>query len=159
MLHSNIEGIVDISDPPEDFRTWDDLYTKESNIDEKDVDDLRIYTSYYGNVRNLHDCVLISISRSTPIIVDHYFPELAPSWTLLNKYKSSGDTKEYTKEYIEEILGKTSPGEIIGQVRRILSMTRSKKAVFLCFEKRGDFCHRHIVSNWLKEAGYIIEEI
>ena len=31
--------------------------------------------------------------------------------------------------------------------------------IFLCFEKTGDFCHRHIVSSWLKYHGFECEEL
>lgn len=31
--------------------------------------------------------------------------------------------------------------------------------VMLCYEKSGDFCHRHLVADWLRDAGYEVEEI
>ena len=34
-----------------------------------------------------------------------------------------------------------------------------KDSIFLCYEKTGDFCHRHIVSSWLSENGIVVEEV
>ena len=30
--------------------------------------------------------------------------------------------------------------------------------VLLCYEKRGDFCHRHLVADWLNKNGFNCEE-
>lgn len=158
MFDSKIEGIVDISNPPKDYINWDNLYSSGNNIVEKDVDNLKIYTSYYGNSRNLHNYITISISRSTPIAVDYHLEELKPSWTELNKYKKSKDKEKYIKYYKEEVLGITSPSKVIGILRRIMIENRIKRVVLLCYEKDGDFCHRHLVSKWLRDAGYNIEE-
>lgn len=32
-------------------------------------------------------------------------------------------------------------------------------AVLLCYEKPGDFCHRHLVSQWLNENGIRCSEL
>lgn len=29
----------------------------------------------------------------------------------------------------------------------------------VCYEKSGDFCHRHIVADWLNQAGYDVKEL
>ncbi len=31
--------------------------------------------------------------------------------------------------------------------------------ILLCYEKTGDFCHRHLVAEWLREAKFDVEEI
>jgi uncharacterized protein (DUF488 family) len=34
-----------------------------------------------------------------------------------------------------------------------------KDIIFLCYEKSGDFCHRHILADWLEEnMGVRVEE-
>lgn len=158
MVKSNLEGIVDISDPPKDFSGWDKLYNSKNTTLEEDVDNLKIYTSYYGNSRNLHNCITISISIGKPFMIDHYLPELEPTKELLNAYKGKLDKEGYSKRYKEEVLDKTSPSIIIGKIRRIMIKDGRRCAVLLCYEKAGDFCHRHLVSEWLRDAGYDIEE-
>jgi uncharacterized protein (DUF488 family) len=31
--------------------------------------------------------------------------------------------------------------------------------VLLCYEKSGDFCHRHLVAEWLRRYGYEVKEL
>ena len=35
---------------------------------------------------------------------------------------------------------------------------KSDEFALICYEKPSDFCHRHLVSEWLKERGFDIEE-
>ena len=35
---------------------------------------------------------------------------------------------------------------------------KNKYIALVCYEKSSDFCHRHLVSKWLKENGYNVEE-
>ena len=33
-------------------------------------------------------------------------------------------------------------------------------AVMLCYEKPGDFCHRHLIADWItKNTGITVEEV
>ena len=112
-----------------------------------------IYTSYYGNFRNLEGFVKIGISTSQPFEVDT-ISKLFPGWDIVHDYKSNPDNERYVKRYTSEILSKTSPEEIVGIIRRICRRYNNFKVVLLCYEKRGDFCHRHIVADWLTNAGY-----
>ena len=35
---------------------------------------------------------------------------------------------------------------------------KGKDIALICYEKPGEFCHRNIVREWLKEFGYKVEE-
>lgn len=116
-----------------------------------------IYTSYYAKMRNHYsEFTLVSISTSTP----SWFPvglpkiqELVPGWDLVNGIKSGSiDWSEYTKRYIAklETLGRDKVLHLIKQYEAL-----GKDVVLLCYEKPGDNCHRHILSEWLGE----IEEV
>ena len=37
-------------------------------------------------------------------------------------------------------------------------MAGTEDIALVCYEKPGDFCHRHLVADWLNEAGYQCEE-
>ena len=66
---------------------------------------------------------------------------LAPSASILLDYKAGRiDTYEYTYRYKEEVLAYLDPAETFDAL--------GHDAVLCCFEKKGDFCHRHIVANW-----------
>lgn len=44
-------------------------------------------------------------------------------------------------------------------VRWIENLSQGKDAALLCYEKPGDFCHRHLLAEWMtKESGLVVEE-
>jgi len=110
-----------------------------------------IYTSYYANPDLPKYKNLISISRIKP----HWFDcgnalELAPSSDLLFKYKNGEVSEgEYEKIYLKQ-LNQLDSEEIY---------ERYNESVLLCYEKRGDFCHRNILAKWLKENNKKVEEL
>jgi hypothetical protein len=94
-------------------------------------------------------------------------PELAPSPKLIYWYKSSIanintlEDKEYAnlqklrveevykQKYLEQ-LSLLNPAEIYAKY---------DGKVLLCFERPVDFCHRHILAEWLRNAGFKCEEL
>lgn len=90
-----------------------------------------------------------------------HYPRLAPTKSILTQYKKSkliNQTKAedvFTKRYKAEVLDKLDPHSVYSEL--------GEDAVLLCFEKCTpvvkEFCHRHLVSSWLNEAGYDIDEI
>lgn len=72
------------------------------------------------------------------------FPSLAPyRRTFFEKKEGKIDEKEYERKYREEVLSKLDPQQIYDMF---------KDNVLLCWEDPGVFCHRRIVSCWLKET-------
>jgi len=116
-----------------------------------------IYTSYFSS-RKYKPEDGISIARWAPFWHGSNFSALAPSEELLKWWKSlssevreKADTKQhYANIYREQILNKLNPAEIA----QVL-----EGKTLLCFEKSEDFCHRHIVAKWLREAGFECEEL
>jgi len=112
-----------------------------------------IYTSYYSNYRNFPDNFEpVSVSLYPPkgfngIIIE----ELAPTNSILMDFKN-GKINEfnYIQRYYTEVLSKLNPHQIAKKLNN---------KILLCFEKKGDFCHRHIITEWLKKHGYQIEEL
>lgn len=71
------------------------------------------------------------------------FPRLAPDRkTFFAKKAGDIDEKEYEKQYRELVLSKLNPKDIYQMFQ---------KSVLLCWEDAGDFCHRRIVADWIKE--------
>ena len=112
-----------------------------------------IYTSYFANMRKMTDeqkARCMSIARYTPKGVKIPINTmLAPKWDILKKYKEDKDTNAFVVAYKEQLaalnadtIAKTMDGRIL-----------------ICYEKNGDFCHRHILARWFKDNGYECEEL
>lgn len=62
----------------------------------------------------------------------------------------------YVELYNKEILGKLRVEEVVYEIERL---SGGKDAALLCYEKPGDFCHRHLLADWLtRESGLVVEE-
>lgn len=118
-----------------------------------------IYTTYFAKLKKLpEDIIPIAICRYVPeglrLSCYRYF-ELAPNPDILMDYKRTGDVEKFTKDYEEQILSKLDPH---GLVRDITKWAGDKDIAFICYEKSTDFCHRHLVAEWLRKAGYECQE-
>lgn len=107
-----------------------------------------IYTSYFANIKNLPENLrLVSIARSTPKYVNcEKCQELFPDWGIINLVKSNlckESEEKYTEVYKKQ-LEKLDAEEIANKLQN---------SILLCYEKPGDFCHRHLVAKWLRESG------
>lgn len=107
-------------------------------------------TSYFAKYKGENG---VSIAKGTPIwFKGGIYKPLCPPWSLINKYKSDGDKDYYIKRYYEIVLKNLDPIKVYNDL--------GSEAVLMCWEKSGDFCHRHIVAEWLeKNIGITIKEI
>jgi len=112
-----------------------------------------LFTSYFGNHRNFPKHKRrVSIARSSPNgSFDEIRIDLAPTETLLRDFKDGKiDEAEYRFRYVKEVLDNLDPAEIEASL---------SNSILLCYEKTGEFCHRHILSEWLSFHGVNIEEL
>lgn len=112
-----------------------------------------ILTSYYANYRNFTEGYKrVSISLYSPFnAVDSFASELIPTSSILADYKNKKiNDEEYIDRYTKEVLSKLNPKDIA---------IKYDNSIFLCYEKKGAFCHRNIVAAWLNESGYKCREI
>lgn len=120
---------------------------------------MKIFTSYFANVKNLPDDIL-PIAICGKSIKGWSYPEyksLAPSWSIYNEYKNLGGTKErYTERYIKERLQVLEIDKVIKDLENLSNGYNG--IALICYEKPGDFCHRHLVAAWLKFNGYEVNE-
>lgn len=109
-----------------------------------------MYTSYFAKYRYHNLGNGISIALSAPIEIETY-PDLFPTWELLTEYKHTKNKEKYIKIYQEEILDKLEPHKVYEDL---------KNKIALCWEKPDDFCHRHLVADWLLSTlGVTIKEL
>lgn len=111
---------------------------------------MTLYTSYFAKSANNPKAVSISVGvpkwytgRQNRIV--------APPWALVDSYKRGLTTKEdYARIYREQL-------DKLGEEKVLCGFQEGD--ILLCWEKPNEFCHRHILAEWLKERGHIVTEI
>ena len=78
--------------------------------------------------------------------------ELAPPYSLLQDYKNKkADDIDYTRRFMMH-LSNLDPQRIVASIPPL--------SILLCYEKPSDFCHRHIIAQWIEtNTGIIVQEI
>ena len=116
-----------------------------------------IYTSYFAKLKKLPDNIIpISICGKAP---EWYkglqYKKLAPKYDFFMKWKENHDNDYYIKCFNEQVLNKLDQIEVY---QELCSLANSDNIALICYEKPSDFCHRHLVANWLKESGFDVKE-
>ncbi len=116
-----------------------------------------IYTSYFAAVKKLPSNICaISIAGWPPKgWKGPQYKVLAPKWDFFSKWKENHDNDYYIEHFKKEVLEPLSPESVVKILKQIAG---SKDVCLCCFEKPGDFCHRHLVADWLNENGYECKE-
>lgn len=120
-----------------------------------------IYTSYFANIKNLsNDMITFSIARWKP---KQYkgatIISLAPSLELLQWWRASDKSELAKEKYIKTFnnyLNTKNPEQL---VKLLKQKCNNKIPVLLCFEKPEEFCHRHLIANWLNKNGIKCKEL
>lgn len=119
-----------------------------------------IRTSYFSSSKLKElpkSYVKISIAGKKPDGFEcQEFKKLAPKYSFFKEYKDGKiNEEEYTKRYYDDVLRHLDSTQIIH-----LLGVHGSNIVLLCWESSDKFCHRHIVSNWMKkELDIEIEEL
>lgn len=112
---------------------------------------MKIYTSCFGRMRQISDANL------TPIGIAIYPPKwykglnykaLAPDSATLRIGKS-GDRVRYIERF-RAIMDKLDPDTVMRDLES-MKLKGTKGIALLCFEAPGEFCHRHLVTQWLED--------
>lgn len=109
-------------------------------------------TSYFANRKVLNGLAICAFPPkwyNGPV-----YEDLAPTPKLLMAYKNGQiDQDEYTHIY-NRYLKKLNCQEIYDEIMRY-----GTNVSILCYEKPGDFCHRHLVAEWIEnELGIAVPE-
>lgn len=108
-----------------------------------------IYTSYWGNLKNVDPAKVVSVSRYTNFWHGAKCSKLFPSAQLLRDYKLGKITqREYEITYKNYLL-----------TLDVHSAYRALDGkILMCYERVG-FCHRHFIAQWFRHFGYSCEEL
>lgn len=113
-----------------------------------------MYTGYFAKLKKYQEAGLVpvSIALKTP---DWYtgleYKRLAPTWSILSSWKygdHKGDTEYYKTQYKKQVLDHICPTTAVSELLE-LTKAPAHKIILLCYEKPEDFCHRHLVADWI----------
>ena len=119
-----------------------------------------MYTGYFAKIKTYEKAGLIPIAICGGIpnwYKGLWYKKLAPKWSFFNEWKNGtehkGDNDYYIQHFNNEVLDKLSILQVIEDLQKIANTKNTDKIILLCYEKPGDFCHRHLVADWLTENG------
>ena len=120
-------------------------------------------TSYFAKLKNIENPV--SIAGWPPAFYNGpKYLKLAPKKDWFFKWKEARKSGQYTEEeaiaiykelYKRTVLDLLDPHQVYQELCNIYN---TDNVTLLCYEKPGDFCHRHLVAEWLNNAGYNVTE-
>lgn len=127
---------------------------------------MKIYTTYFAKLKKLPSHIVpIPISNSIPGISRenttysslsaNKYKKLVPPWYVVKAYQENKDKEQYTEDYKRLVLSQLTPDDVVKYFKNIAGYN---DVALVCYEKSGEFCHRHIVAEWLTNAGYDVVE-
>jgi uncharacterized protein YeaO (DUF488 family) len=119
--------------------------------------ELTIYTTYFAKLKSLPKNIIpIAICGKSP---DWYtglqYKKLAPKYDFFMKWKETKDNEYYIRCFDKQVLQQLTVENVIQELH---NMAGGDTIALVCYEKPGDFCHRHLVSEWLRKNGIKCEE-
>ena len=122
-----------------------------------------IYTSYFAKLKSLPENIIpISICGKAP---DWYkglqYKKLAPKYGFFMEWKKNHDNDYYIKCFSEQVLDKLNVLTVMRDLIDLVNSTEDhigKEIALICYEKPSDFCHRHLVAEWLNSNGIQCKE-
>lgn len=127
---------------------------------------MKIYTSFYGNLRNIPKNYFIvsasgAISDEILMNVDIQEKGLAPSKEIFFEYKENADWNNYVKRFKEERLPKIDWLLYLEKWEKLANENGKdiNNIIICCYEKPDTFCHRHILAeNFEEEFKTVVKE-
>lgn len=118
---------------------------------------MRIYTSYFSNSKKLQQAGIkvIGIALYPPRwFYGISLKQVSPTKSIL--FAKDQTQEEYIRRYKTEVLASQDMGQFLKAVE---AASGGQDVALCCYEKPGDFCHRHILADWIKEkTGVEIKE-
>ena len=124
-----------------------------------------IYTTYFAQLRKLPESMIpISICIKCP---DWFkgiqYKKLAPKYDFFQEWRQDRDNEKYILNFDEKVLKNLNPDDVVSELYKLADIQEEWKnkydIVLVCYEKPEEFCHRHLVADWLNEHGYKVEEL
>ena len=120
-----------------------------------------MFTGYFAKLKTYEQngLILVAICGKTPSWYNGlWYKKLAPKWTFFNEWKNGaehkGDNSYYIQHFNDEMLKDKTCRQVLADLQKLTGVKNDfSKIILLCYEKPGDFCHRHLVADWLIKNG------
>lgn len=109
-----------------------------------------IYTSYYANIKKIEKENIIPVGIS--LIIPEWFygisyNKIAPTYEILRTVKCNNpDYNKYINEYSKHLMRLN----VYDVLKDLNDIGKGNDIALLCYETPDKFCHRHILSDWVK---------
>lgn len=121
-----------------------------------------IYTSYFAKIKSLPEYIIpVSICAKVPTWYEGLqYKKLAPKYDFFMKWKENHDNDYYIKCFNEQVLNELNVVTVIKDLINLMpkdsisEYSLNKTICLVCYEKPSDFCHRHLVAEWLNKNGF-----
>ena len=112
-----------------------------------------MYTTYFGGLARLPSSIFpIAICLIPPKTwTGRRYWKLAPTSAILDAWQKNHDEDAYRRDFDSQILSKLDPARTVAELRKMAG--RGQEIALVCYEAPGEFCHRHLVADWLRKAG------
>ena len=120
-----------------------------------------IYTSYFGKLKSLpKNIVPVAICGGLPEWYHGaWYKKLAPTWEIWKHWDETHDEISYRETYFPIVLAKLNQDTVVQELNEFIrNYPLGTEIALICYEKPEDVCHRHLVAEWLQEAGYQVQE-
>lgn len=113
-----------------------------------------IYTSYFAQMRNFPVNVTpVAICLGIPSWYKGLtYGKVALDRKILDAWKARQNKALYETYFKKEILGRLTVEGFIADIEELVGKkvaeSKTEHVALLCYEKPGDFCHRHLVAEW-----------
>lgn len=116
---------------------------------------MKIYTSYFGNKRNLDKAgikiICVAVIKPRYMAVDQIL-SVAPTRYMIS---SACSEDEYLRLY-NQILSNLNAHDIVAKIE---SLSGGHDVALCCYEKKKEECHRYILAKWIeKNTGIKVKE-
>lgn len=88
------------------------------------------------------------------------YKKLAPKYGFFMEWKKNHNNDYYIEHFQTEILDGLDATDVILDFSRMIYgfNVGENDIALICYEKPSDFCHRHLVAEWLNKNGFQCEE-
>jgi len=119
---------------------------------------MKIYTSYFARIKSFPPNVVpIAVCGKSPQWYrGAQYKTLAPKYGFFMKWKETRDDEYYIRCFKEQVTDCLTQSAVFEELSLL---SNGNDVALVCYEKPSDFCHRHLIAAWLREAGHDVSEL